>query len=350
MSDGELAAKRERLLALADAAGFDGVLLTQPANVAWYTGGGRVHLIADLVHAVAQVLVQRDGDVVFTDEIEARRLHDEELGVLEAELRVRPWSQPAEPPSDVPTDVDEAATIVRRARETLTVEEVERYRRLGADAAAVLTDVVHLLSPGSTEWQAAGAMTGALMERGMDAVAFFVAGEERLPLYRHPLPTDARLGTRAMLVACARRGGLIACLSRLVAFSPLSDGEHDRYRRLLDVEAAFLDATRVGRSLGEVFDDGIAAYARHGFDGDEWRRHHQGGPTGYLARDEVATSASTALVAERQVFAWNPSAPGVKVEDTCLVGSAGVEEILTLDARWPVVEVGGRARPAILER
>jgi hypothetical protein len=49
---------------------------------------------------------------------------------------------------------------------------------------------------------------------------------------------------------------------------------------------------------------------------DEWRRHHQGGPTGYEPRDYLATAGSTAFVEERQAFAWNPSVPQLKCEDT----------------------------------
>jgi hypothetical protein len=345
----ELAVKRERLLGLLDNAGFEGVLLTLPGNVAWYAGGGRSHVITDTSFAIAQVLVHRDGDVVFTNEIEAQRLADEELGGLGAEFRVRPWWLPGETPKDFATDAGEAATILRRARERLTAEEIERYRSLGADAAAVLTDVLLAATSQTTEYALTGAMTGGLMDRGIEAMAFFAGGERRAPVYRHPLPTMTPIGERALLVAGARRAGLIACLSRLVAFSPLSDAERERYGELLEVEAAFLDATQPGRSLGAVFAAGTAAYATHGFEADEWHRHHQGGPAGYFARDEIVTPASTDVVVERQAFAWNPSAPAIKVEDTYVTSAEGIDEIFTVDLRWPTIDVAGRKRPAILE-
>ena len=346
----ELAVKRERLLSLAEAAGFGGVLLTQPANIAWYAGGGRTHVITDTSFAVAQVLVHPDGDVVYTNEIEAQRLLDEELGMLGAEFRVSPWWKPGEALQGFATDTGSAQPILRRAREVLTPEEIGRYRGLGAEAAAVLTDVLVTATPDVTEYALAGAMTGALMERGIEAMAFFAGGEVRASVYRHPLPTMRPIGTRALLVAGARRDGLIVCLTRLVAFSPLAAVERERYTNLLEVEAAFLAATRPGRSLGEVFADGIAGYARNGFDREEWHRHHQGGPTGYLARDELVTPTSVDAVVPQQAFAWNPSAAGIKVEDTCVTDEDGIGEIFTVDPRWPTVDVAGRRRPAILER
>jgi hypothetical protein len=82
---------------------------------------------------------------------------------------------------------------------------------------------------------------------------------------------------------------------------------------------------------------------------DEWRRHHQGGPTGYFGRNEIVTHASDARVAPQQAFAWNPSAPGSKVEDTVVVREDGLD-VLTRDPDWPAIDVDGLARPAILER
>ncbi|MGR0321235.1 hypothetical protein [Agromyces sp. ZXT2-3] len=56
-----------------------------------------------------------------------------------------------------------------------------------------------------------------------------------------------------------------------------------------------------------------------------------------------------AVVQPGQAFAWNPTAPGAKVEDTVLVGPGGVE-VLTVDPRWPAVRVAGRDRPGELAR
>jgi hypothetical protein len=95
----------------------------------------------------------------------------------------------------------------------------------------------------------------------------------------------------------------------------------------------------------------MATYARVGF-ADEWRLHHQGGPAGYEPREYLATPDSAEVVAEGQVYAWNPSIAGTKSEDTILVGQDG-NEVLTAIQGWPMlpVIVGGQEllRPAILE-
>lgn len=72
--------------------------------------------------------------------------------------------------------------------------------------------------------------------------------------------------------------------------------------------------------------------------GDEWRLHHQGGPAGYEAREYLATPSSEDEVHEGQVFAWNPSITGTKMEDSVLVG-ADENVVLTAIDGWPTIPV-----------
>jgi Xaa-Pro aminopeptidase len=354
----ELAEKRRRLQALLASADLDALVLRRPANVAWYSGGGRTHVLAVQETGVAAVVVRRDGDEVVAPVNEAARLEEEELAALGARFRVVGWEADlaAELPRGPRVGWDAAtygardmAPALEEARRALTPEELERYRALGADAASALTDALLLLGPGRSERAAAAEASRACLERGIDPVVLLVAGEARLPRHRHPLPTDAELGRLAMVVVCARRAGLVASLTRFVAFAPLAPALRDAQERLLRVDAAFNGATRAGVRVGEVFSAGTRAYAEHGFGAEEWRRHHQGGPTGYEPRDYLATAASEPLVARGQAFAWNPSVPSLKCEDT-VVATDGEPEVLTVDPRWPTRVVDGLPRPLVLER
>jgi Xaa-Pro aminopeptidase len=141
----------------------------------------------------------------------------------------------------------------------------------------------------------------------------------------------------------------VASLTRLVSFGQLTAEQENAYARLLEVDVAFNVATRTGALVGDAFSVGAAAYLRNGFDVHEWHNHHQGGPTGYAAREWLATAESSAMVEERQPFAWNPSVPGLKSEDTVLA-HAEEPEVLTVDPRWPTTTVAGMVRPLILVR
>lgn len=334
--------KQDRLAAVRAGAGGAPLLLTSHEAISWYLDGIRTH-VSLAGPPVLAVRIDDDGDTLFVAANEADRLIAEELEPGGAQRLVRvPWQvSPAAAAADASpvaliAEADVAAQL-RAARATLLPAEAQRYRELGADVAEVLTDVAGTLTPSTSEREASAALAAGLSARGIDPLVVLVAGASRLP-FRHPLPTDAALGERAMLVVCGRRHGLIANATRWVGH-PGSDDD-----RILAVEAAFFAATRPGGLLDEAFAAGCAGYLAAGFAADEWRNHHQGGPTGYAGRDPRATGGNGDVIRENHAFAWNPSAPGAKVEDTVLVTSRGID-VLTADPRWPAVIRGGLARP-----
>ena len=110
----------------------------------------------------------------------------------------------------------------------------------------------------------------------------------------------------------------------------------DRLQSLAHIDAAVNLSTRPGRTLGELIFILQRAYADHGYDG-EWRKHHQGGPTGYLNREVIAYPGSDVKVRDQQAFAWNPSIPGAKSEDTILCTAEGIEVLTACSDEWPTM-------------
>jgi len=318
----------------------DGVVLESAGAVSWFLGGARVSVPLGGT-SIAAVLVTRDDVIVRCHVMEAPRLAAED-GVKE--LTEVAWTEPLVPDTwrrdpRIRAEGDLELRL-REARASLSGLEIERYRALGAEVAAGVTAVAGSIRPELSEQRVAGDLARMVYSVGAEPVVLLVAGRMRLGL-RHPLPTDAPLGARAMLVVGARRHGLIVNLTRWVQFDA---DEPDAARRIRAVEADVLDATVPGVPLRDVFASLRRSYRAHGFDEDEWRRHHQGGPTGYFGRDPKVTPHTTGIVAERQAYSWNPSAAGAKSEDTVLITSAGVE-LLTHDPAWPNTLVAGRPRP-----
>ncbi|MFT4307169.1 MAG: peptidase M24 [Microbacterium sp.] len=341
--DDDRARKRDRIARLRAEADCEALLLTSHEAVSWYLDGVRTH-VSLAGPPVLAVRAADDGDTLFVADNEAERLIAEELLPQDAERLVRvPWQIAPEAAARAAGDSvgeSELAAGLRAARASLLPAETARYRSLAREVAEVLTEVAGTLSPVVGEREAAGRIAGEFVGRGIDPLVVLVAGADRLRL-RHPLPTTGSLGSRAMLVVCGRRHGLIANATRWVGEAGADD------ERILEVEAAYLAATRPGARLDEAFAAGCAAYAKAGFDAAEWRRHHQGGPTGYAGRDPRANGETVDLIRPGQAFAWNPTAPAAKAEDTVLIGAAGVE-VLTVDERWPSRSVAGLSRPLAL--
>jgi antitoxin VapB len=175
-----------------------------------------------------------------------------------------------------------------------------------------------------------------------------VAGDRRQKVHRHPLPTSALLGPHALLAITAEREGLHLSLTRLVSFGPPPEELARLVRLSAEVDAAMLGASRPGVALGEILTVADRAYAERGFPG-EWRRHHQGGLTGYRGREVFATPSEATQIPESAAVAWNPSITGgAKSEDTALV-SADAIEVVTRTPALPELELDGLRRPGIVE-
>lgn len=348
--------KRARINELLAAKNLDAVVLKKGANVAWIIGG-RAHIPTTLELSCMDVVVYRDRIVVVTNKIEAPRLEAEEL-TGDEELIVINWFEGREaqlpkgsrigidgPDSDRVNILSEIETL----RRNLNDYEVNRLRDISKDAAEALGEAMMDIDPEMSEVEVAGEIAEDLWERNLEPVVLLVAGENRIKEFRHPLPTTNNFGKFGMGVICARRKGLIASVTRLVHFGEIPNEINETYLRLLNVEAAFLNGTKVGATLAEAFKAGSVEYLTQGFARDEWTKHHQGGPTGYMPRDFPAHEKTDQLIGLNQAIAWNPSAQGLKVEDTILTGSSGIE-LLSLDPAWPTLEIQGRNRPAIAVR
>jgi Xaa-Pro dipeptidase len=233
-------------------------------------------------------------------------------------------------------------------RRHLGEEEVRRYRGAGADAAEAMVEVIDTLAPDATEAETSAHIAQRLIRRGFHAPVLLVAGEERQRMHRHPLPTGATLGRHALLAFTAERGGLHVSMTRIASFGPPPAELSVLVAAVAEVDAAMLSASRPGTSTGAILDVAADAYAAHGFP-EEWRRHHQGGITGYAGREVFAIPGEATELAQTCAVAWNPSITGgAKSEDTALVTADGVE-VITRTPDLPELDIAGLIRPAIAE-
>ena len=357
---------------------YDGILLSRADNYAMATGGKRnfVYTVGDM--GANALFVTRGGKTYYAgNNVERTRQMAEELGALNCEVRDFLWF------TDTPAGLikkEFSGTLVSDdgslgenvhgkltyLRSLLTEAELEKYRRLGQLAAEAMTATLETIEAGMTEADVAATITSEGAKRRCLVPIALMAADERIAQFRHPLPTQAPLldGGLAerevkgyiMVIGSFIREGLVASITRFRKVGDIPVGIPDAFNRICGVDAIMHEATEPGKTLGDVFAACQKAYADLGFPENEWHNHHQGGSTGYAGRTckatpgEIfpcldpywATSVKECLGADQAVssaFAWNPSAPGVKSEDTFLLHEDGSRDIITQTPSLPRIDL-----------
>lgn len=351
----EAGTKRALVLAAAREAGSDAAVLSSPANVRWLMcGRGRPVDAASPTAAYTAVVTPEEAYVLFPDIEEPRVLAEERPAELGLEPVPYPWFEGADRAlSDLLAGLeaardDDLEGALQPLRMNLGDEEVERYRSAGEAAAAAMGATLLELSPELTELEAAARLAYQARRRGFFPPVVLVAGADRQKVHRHPVPTAERLGRHALLALTAERDGLYTSLTRLVSFGPAPAPLAELVGLTAQVDAVMLSAAAPSRTLSDVLAAASEAYAERGFPG-EWKKHHQGGITGYRGREVFATPYERTPLPETCAVAFNPSITGgAKSEDTALVTDGGIE-LLTRTPDLPEIDVDGLARPAIVE-
>jgi antitoxin VapB len=354
----ELDAKHHKLREWLRAQKLSGVLIRRNENVAWLTGGAvELRVLTPAETGVASLLVTAEGKrFYFTTENEAPRLHDEEFGALDFEPVLFPWYSDdsvaaaiklAGGPLGSDTPSAGLTTVnLYPLRAALSETEIARYRWLGAETAAATVEAIHQVEPGLSEYDLEAITAAGLLRRGILPSVYLYAVDDRIFKYKHAVARGARLKQYGMLNLCARKWGLVISITRFIHFGPLPAELAARFKSAAQVNAALLDATRVGATSAELFKVSQAAYAVEGFPGEE-RFHHQGGATGYGEREWLATPTGAETVVNNQAFAWNPSIRGGKTEDTVILRDGRIEW-LTATPELPIIEASpnGAVYPA----
>ncbi len=346
----ETVEKENRLRALMSEMDLRAVAMSTNANFAWFTCGGSNYVGIASEIGVATAVFTGNAKYIVCDNIEAQRLAEEEITNQGFEFRICQWYETRKTDlikeiagggrlgSDAPLDgAVDVSSQLDGLRRSLTSAEIQRYQTIGRQVSDCLVATARQVERGMTENQVAGILDSHLRSLGIVPILTLIAADERAACYRHPLPTHKPIQRYVMIVTGARKWGLVVSASRIVSFEEVTKDLREKHDAVIRVDAEMIAATRVGTPMNEVLQRGIEAYAKCGFP-DEWRLHHQGGPTGYKSRDFRVTLDTDTRISENQAFAWNPSISGTKSEDT-IIATAGGSIILSLTEGWPALEV-----------
>ncbi len=361
----EFKIKLDRLRNFLENEGLWGVYMKRQDNFAWLTCGG-VGYVAVGEMGNCGLLVTRDRLYAVTNNIEAPRMEDEErltemgfeiLSGLwhETEFEsaaIRSISKGMPMGRDFGPDSGYVAGELQKLRFSLTEQEVQRYLEGGTMVSRLVEETAASVRPGDTEWSVVARVAERARCEGLEVMSLFCGSDERISRYRHAIATGKRIRERVQMGGNLRYKGLVICLTRYVNFVPVTAQLRRQYWDNVKIDCTMIGESVPGDSYQRPFLAGKKAYEDLGY-GEEFQKHHQGGPIGYVPRDYRIDFTHHGIIAKNQAFCWNPSITGTKSEDTVISTEDG-PLFVTRPYLFPrfELETGGRryVRPEILEK
>ena len=335
--------------------GLGAVLLTNQSSVAWLGAGLSDRVLRDRQEGLVWAVVTHEGLHLIAWDTEQVRLESEEailaLGCMphyvawpadDRETIVRDLAPLVRIGGDRPGyDVD-CSLELRELRSQLTPQEGRRLGALSKLVTSQLEEALRGAGPGVAERELAGSIAGSLEAKGVVPLVLLVGTGPRLTAFRHWVPTSQPIERAVVATVAGEWRGLVSIVTRTVWFG-VDEATRIYQDRVMAVAAAAAAASQVGASWGSALEEAAATYDAYGHRG-EWRRHFQGGAVGYDTREfspgplREPNHWSQHRITAGQAFAWNPTLPGVKSEDTYLVEPEG-PVLLTDTGDWPTVRL-----------
>ncbi len=336
--------KVERIREILKNRGYDALEINSQVNFSYVTGGRGFIGLASTV-SCGSLIITPQKVILVSENIESERLYVEQLNQEPfIEKKACFWDEPEKRTEFIKelkeqynlASEDDIATELFMLRTVMTSWDSECIQKLSIEAARVLEEICKGLAVGVSDYALAGQISKALWERNIEPITILIGFDERALAYRHPVMHGAVLKNYALVGICARRNGMITSISRdvLIKADALMIEKH---RKCACVNAMFLNGLQMGERLGAVYQKAIDVYAQEGFLGEE-KLHHQGGLTGFVPRELKAVRQSNHVIRENEVYAFNPTIQGAKVEDTVMTTKDGVRN-LTYTGTYNYIDV-----------
>ncbi|MBI1310351.1 FHA domain-containing protein [bacterium] len=357
-----LVAQRHELLAdYLDAHSLNGIILTRPSNILWFTAGADAGLAR--THAAA-VLITNDERTILCRDVDAAALAESLTEEMQLTVRAHDWrsslateiqsvSATGRFATDVPHDslIDVASDL---AEKRLPMSRAERWelRRLGHQVSHAVEATLRNFPRGETEAEIAGQLTHRLIRHGITVERMQVYADAHRGDYRRVRIDRQPVEKGCTLSVVARRHGLHVGVSRSVCFGSPDKQILEDHALSLVVQATALVFSKHQWPIADAWKRVHRIYEKFNR-GGESLRVEPGWVTGYEpAEVPILPGSEFQLLAGMPVI-WQLGVGSALSVDTVLIADGGID-ILTPCEFWPTRTVSVKhvelTRPDILVR
>jgi hypothetical protein len=355
--------KQARIAAFLQQISCDGLLILDPNNFAWLTGGATARGIPD-AEALPGLYITADARWVLCSNVDTQRLFDEEIDGLGFQLKEWTWHLERAPmladlrqgrniAADVPL---EGAKFVgpelQSLRRSLSDYEIACYRTLGQTLSHALEATGRTLSTGESEREIAGQISHRLLHRGVHPILISVTADSRGRSFRQASFTSTPVGRTCVMTVSGRKYGLCARASRVVAFGqPPSEFRRD-HDNACKVSATYVAGSWPDSVPRQILLTGQRIYQLTGVE-PEFYLAPQGHLTGHAPVERTFTLNDEQVLQARWAVTWCVTVGASVSCDTFLITDEGPRAI-TAPENWPLkrIRIQGAefVRPDVLIR
>jgi Metallopeptidase family M24 len=341
--------KQERVRQLLKERGADGLLLQEPANIAWFTAGADLSRCAS-DSCLTSVFVTEDARLFATNSVDSALVFEREAFGLGFQLKQREWFQPhhlliedlcrgRKVISDSGCDGTQGARQqLASLRLPLTSLEIRRLRRLTKVVVHAVEAAARNVRCGVTEAAVAGEVSHRLLKRTVTPVRIQVCADGRNRRYRHWSFGEDQVAEYASISCVARRWGLHVGVTRTLCLNELPDELWKAHQCAAMVHATGMFFSQCHQQIRDVWPKVQRIYDKFGME-NEWQLADQADVLGYRTSEVRFLPDSDFLLAPPVSVFWHPSVGPAMMGDTVLVTQAGTERLTVSPAGWPEIKV-----------
>jgi Xaa-Pro aminopeptidase len=359
----DVEAKQAMVGRLLQEAGCDGLLILEPENFAWLSGGAAPRGTIDAA-ALPVLYFSAEGRWVLCCNVDSQRLFDEELDGLGYQLKEWPWHWGR---TQLLADLCQGRTVacdqpfgscadigdkLRRRRRVLSEYERACYRALGQILTHAVEATGRTFGLGESERELAGQLSHRLLHRGAYPVSISVAADGRSAAYRQCGFTATPIKSHCVLTVTAKKYGLCATASRSVCFGDVNADYRKDHDAACRVSATYIASSWPDAMPRQILATGRRVYQVTGTE-HEWMQVPQGYLTGHAPVELCLTPATDELLQTGQAVTWNAACGAGSSCDTFLITDEGPQAVTPME-NWPLkrIRIQGAefARPDLLVR
>ena len=345
-SDVEL--KQQRVAALLQEAGCDALLVLSPDNFAWLSAGGAARGTFD-PESMPALFFTADARWLLCSNADTQRIFDEEIDGLGFQVKEWPWHLGR---AALLTDLCQARTVacdtpfgtckvigpqMQQMRRLLTDYGIACYRTLGQTLSHALEATGRTLAVGETEREVAGQLSHRLLHRGVQPLMISVSADGRGRTYRQAAFTSASVTRTCVITVSARKYGLCARASRVIAFGAADADFRRDHDCACKISATYVAGSWPDSVPRQILLTGQRIFQLTGVE-HEFFLAPQGHLTGHAAVERNMTLQNEELLQARWAITWCVAVGAAVSCDTFLISEEGPRAITGAE-NWPLKRI-----------